>query len=482
MLTPEEIARLIRDDWQSEQKKRAVEGQRYYEGKHDILQAKMFYFNSQDELIEDKYRSNAKICHPFFTELSDQLSAYMLSFTENPIRAADGADGLQEYLDTYFDDDFWSEVGDLLTGAYTKGFEYLFAHQSADDRLCFHCADSLGVVEVKKDDTDNRCENIIYWYVDHIERGKKKVRRIQVWDDRQTTFYVQENDGAVEMDKNVKHNPRPHIVFQYDEHKEMMGQAFGYIPFWRLDLNRKRIPGLSAVKALIDDYDLMQCGLSNNLADFDTPLYVVRGYEGDNLDQLQHNLKTKKIIGVDSEGDVQTRVIDIPYQARKAKADEDEKNIYRFGMGFNSSQVGDGNITNIVIRSRYTLLDLKANKLERRLRKLLKEIIRVVLQEINKKHGTDYQLKHIYFDFTKEIPTNKSENIANAKIEAERRQTEVNTILNAALNVGDEQTLKAICDVMEWDFEQIRKQVDQKSEEQDTVNALAEMERMTTGE
>ena len=57
-------------------------------------------------------------------------------------------------------------------------------------------------------------------------------------------------------------------------------------------------------------------------------------------------------------------------------------------MGFNSSQVGDGNVTNVVIRSRYTLLDLKAKKMEKRLKKLLRGIIEVVLDEINAADGT----------------------------------------------------------------------------------------------
>ena len=37
-------------------------------------------------------------------------------------------------------------------------------------------------------------------------------------------------------------------------------------------------------------------------------------------------------------------------------------------MGFDPTKVGDGNITNVVIQSRYTLLDLKANALEKRLK------------------------------------------------------------------------------------------------------------------
>ncbi len=49
----------------------------------------------------------------------------------------------------------------------------------------------------------------------------------------------------------------------------------------------------------------------------------------------------------------------------------DKENIYKFGMAFDSTQVGDGNITNIVIKARYTLLNMKANKTEARLRALL---------------------------------------------------------------------------------------------------------------
>ena len=457
MLSVIDIKRIIDDYSASDKRRLASIGQRYYEADHDIKKFRLFYYNSDGKLVEDTVRSNIKISHPFFTELVDQLSSYMLSFDENPIRAKETVEGLQEHLDLYFDDDFWAEIGDLISGAYTKGFEYLYSYKNAENRLAFQCADSLGVVEVRETDTDDGCKYVIYFYTDRIEKGRKEIKRIQVWSEKETTYYVQDgSDGQIKLDESQEINPRPHVVFTDKKTKKKMGYGLGFIPFWRLDNNKKRISGLKPIKDLIDDYDMMQCGLSNNLADFDTPLHVVKGFEGDSLDELQQNLKTKKIVGVDSEGDVQVRTIDIPYQARKAKADEDEKNIYRFGFGFNSSQVGDGNVTNVVIRSRYTLLDLKANKMEKRLRKLLKELIKVVLTEINNEHKKDYKLSDIRFEFTRDIMTNESENIANAKIEAETKQLEINTILNIAAHIGDEQTLHAICDVMEWDFDKIQ--------------------------
>lgn len=456
MLTEAEIRRFIDNDSSSEKKKFAEVGQRYYEANHDILKSRLFYYNADGNLVEDTTRSNIKISHPFFTELSDQLSAYMLSFKENPIRAKEAVEGLQDYLDEYFDDDFYTEISELITGAYNKGFEYIYAYKNAEGRLAFQCADSLGVIEVRAKDTDDECEYFIYWYIDRIDKGKKEIRRIQVWSNQETWYYVQSGNGRVKIDDSAPINPRPHVVFTEKKKNVKKGYSFGFIPFWRLDNNKKQISGLKPIKALIDDYDLMECGISNNLADFDTPLHVVTGFQGDNLDELQTNLKTKKILGVDEGGGVEVKTVDIPYQARKAKADEDEKNIYRFGMGFNSSQVGDGNITNVVIRSRYALLDLKANKLERRLKKLLKQLVKVVLDEINKMNKTDYKVSDVYFDFVREITTNESENYSNEKTKAETQQVQINTILNVAAVLGDETIVKAICEVLDIDYEEIK--------------------------
>ena len=485
-LSVSEIKQFIDDDISSEKKRRAKVGQDYYEAKHDILKSRLFYYNADGKLVEDKARSNIKIPHPFFTELADQLVSYILSSEENPIRAKENTDGLQDLLDEYFDDEFWVETGDLILDAYTKGFGYIYAYKNAEDRLAFQNADSMGVVEVPAKYAEDKQDHVLYWYEDGVEKGKKTVKRIQDWTKTDTTYWVQIDNGKIELDDTADYNPRPHVVFTDEETGEKMCCDFGFIPFWRLDNNKKQTSGLTPIKPIIDDYDLMQCGLSNNLADFDTPLHVVKGFEGHNdenaLEELQQNLKTKKIVGVDSEGDVEIRTIDIPYQARKVKADEDEKNIYRFGMGFNSSQVGDGNITNIVIRSRYTLLDLKADKMLKRLKQLLKKIVKVVLEEINKKNGTDYQFKDIYWDFAFETMTNETENIQNEKVKAETQQIRITIILNVAANIGDEETLKAICDELDLDYEELKGQVEQLKEEKNTADAQALLKGVVTDE
>lgn len=470
MLSEAEILQFINEDKVSTKKHLAEVGQKYYEAEHDILQYRVFYYNADGKLVEDTSRTNIKIPHPFFTELVDQCVQYMLSGKDGFIKT--DIPELQERLDEYFDDDFNSELNDVLTGAVSKGFDYMYAYMNADGKLSFQHADSMGVVEVRAKDTDDGCEYVIYWYIDRIAKENKLIKRIQVWDSQQTTFYVQEEEGKLILDEKEKLNPRPHITYKKDGDDATYYENFGFIPFFRLDNCKKQWSGLKPIKALIDDYDMMSCGLSNNIADFDHPLHVVKGFQGDNLEELQQNLKTKKMIGVDDTGGVEVHTIDIPYQARQAKMQEDEKNIYRFGMGFNSAQLGDGNVTNVVIKSRYALLDLKCNKLEIRLKQFLKKILKVVLKEINKIDGTDYQMKDIWFDFEREVMTNASDNALIEKTDAETQQIKVNTILNVAPVLDNDSIIQALCEILELDFDDVQGKLQEQEETEQAEQIL----------
>lgn len=476
MLTESEILKFITDDMNSEKKRLAKVGQRYYEGDHDIKHMKLYYFNADGEIVEDTTRSNIKISHPFFTELVDQEVQYILSGKEGFVFSDD--EPLQNKLDEYFNnnDDFITEMNDLLTGTISKGFEYMYAYKNEENKIAFECADSMGVIEVRAKDTDDGCEYIIFWYIDRIEKGRKEITRIQVWDKGQTYYYVRSGKGKVVKDESVKINPRPHVIYTKGEdgENEAYFEGFGFIPFFRLDNNNKQFNGLKPIKGLIDDYDLMSCGLSNNIQDASEYLVVVKGFEGDNVEELMQNIKTKKHIGITEGGDVDFRTVDVPYQARKEKLDLDEKNIYRFGMGFNSAQLGDGNVTNVVIKSRYALLDMKANKLEIRLRSFLKKLLKPVLEEINKELDTDYTANDVWFEFQREIITNASDNAAIEKTDAEKQQIMVNTMLNLANTLDNETIVKNICDILDIDYEDIKSKLpaDEEAVTEEAVTTL----------
>ena len=475
MLKLEEIIQFIQDDANSEKKTAAKIGQRYYDGQHDILKYKMYYYNSDGKLVEDTFRSNIKIPHPYFTELVDQTVQYILSGKDGIFRSDDPQ--LQAELDSYFNDneDFEAELAELMTGCMAKGYDYMYAYKNEDDRLSFKCADSLGVTEVRAKDTDDNCEYVIYKYVDRIEKGKKKINRIQVWNSKETWYFVQANDGKLELDKSEKVNPKPHIIYSEEGSEERFFEGFGFIPFFRLDNNKKQTSGLKPIKWHIDDYDLMASSLSNNLVDFDTPIHMVKGFKGNKLDEVIQNLKTKKTIGVGENGDLDIKTVDIPYQARKEKLELDEKSIYKFGMGLNVAGLKDTTATtNMAIKLAYALLDLRAVKFEIRLKQFFRKILKPVLAEINEQHGTDYQMSQVYFKFEHEIMSNAQENAQIDLTVAQKRQTEINTLLTLAERLDDETLMQLICEQLDIDYEEIKSKLPDPNEATNSLTSAAD--------
>lgn len=471
MLTVEEIKRFIDEDSASDKKKFARMGQKYYEGNHDIRDYAMYYYNDKGELIKDTTRSNIKISHPFFTELVDQAVQYILSGEDAFIKS--DLPELQTELNAYFNDneDFTSELSEALTGCMAKGFEYMFCYKNEEDKLAFQCADSIGVVEVEARFASDGKEHVLYWYIDRIDKDGKKIKRVLDWDDTNTYFYKQTDNGGIEPDNCINgSNIKPHTLYQEEGKEKTFYDTFGFVPFFRLDNNKKQHSGLKTIKELIDDYDLMACGLSNNLQDASEYLVVVTGFQGDDLDEVITNIRTKKHIGVDEDGGVEFKTVDIPYQARQVKLELDEKNIYRFGMGLNTFGLKDTNATtNIAIKAAYSLLDLKCSKLEIRLKQFLRKIIKVVLDEINEANGTDYQQKDVYFDFTHEIMSNAQENAQNALVEAQEQQTRITTLLNLAAQLDNETLMQNICEVLDIDYEEIKGKLPKPDEAENEV-------------
>ena len=473
MLTVSEIKTFIDKDASSTKKRRAMEGRRYYEADHDIKDYRIFFIDADGKLREDTTKSNIKISHPFFRLLVDQQAQYMLSGKDGFVKS--DIPELQTELDAYFNENenFVAELSDLLSGAVSKGFEYMYAYKDESDRTAFQTADSIGVVEVREKETDDGCAYVIFWYVDRIGKDNKKIKRIQVWDDKQTWFYCQVDDGAIVTDESVDHNPRPHIIYKKDGDESTYYDDYGMIPFFRLDNGKKQFSGLKPIKALIDDYDLMNAGLSNNIQDTNEALYVVRGFQGDNLDELMVNIKAKKHIGVDEDGGIDIKTVDIPVEARKIKMEVDEKNIFRFGQGVNTESLKDTSATtSIAIKSAYANLDLKCDGLQPFLLQFMRKLLKLVLKEINDTNGTDYENKDVYFDFDREIITNAQENAQIDLTKAQEQQTKVTTIQNAATLLGQELTMQLICEALELDYDDIKDKLP-KPEDDPTAAAQA---------
>ena len=126
-------------------------------------------------------------------------------------------------------------------------------------------------------------------------------------------------------------------------------------------------------------------------------------------------------------------------------------------MGLNTSGLKDTNATtNIAIKAAYSLLDLKASKLETNIKKLLRSLCEVVIQEINELNGTDYRIEDVYYEFLHEVMSNSQENAQIELTKAQAQQTKITTLLNLAARLDNDTLMKAVCDELDIDYEDIK--------------------------
>lgn len=448
------LKKAIEEDQSSKAKEKARIGQGYYNYKHDILKNRIFYIDDNDTIQEDHNASNVKIPHPFFTELVDQKVQYLLS---NPVELEVEDETFKEYLKEYYDEDLQVFLQEVVEGSSLKGFEYAYARTNSEDKLCFQVSDALQTFTVY--DELNEAKRIVRYYDKDIYRDGKNitVTYAEVWDDKQVFYFVTGENKRFILDKNRELNPRPHILAKSEDGK-LLKRSYDTIPFYRVANNKNETTDLEPVKALIDDYDLMACFLSNNLQDFTDAIYVVKGFRGDDLSKLRQNIKAKKTVGVGADGDVDIRTVEIPVEARKTKLEIDRQAIYKFGMGFDSTQIADstGNVTNVAIQSGYSLLNMKCNKAEVRLRALLSWMNEMIVADINRRYGAAYKASDITVNMERETMTDRKENAEIEKIEAETKAVIIQTIIAAAPRLDDESVLKLICEQYELDFEEVQ--------------------------
>lgn len=458
MLTPLEIKKLIDNDYSSDKKRFARVGRRYYEGDHDIRRCRIFFIDKDGKVQEDTTKSNARICRPFFSEIADNAAHYSLSNKGAIVKSDDPE--LQNYLDVYFNDndDFRAELHELLVGRKVDGDAYFYAYKRRDGRTDFQYAESGGVVEVRRTETDDGCEYVIYWYVDRIGKDNKKIKRIQVWDAKQVAFFTQVDDGLIVPDKDEKINPRPHAIYRKDGDDATYYEDYGEIPFYRIDNNKMRMSSIKRIKDHIDDYDLMNCGLTNSIQDAAEVVVVVRGFDGDDLDELMQNMRAKKAIGTPTpDSNVEYRTIDIPVEARKAKMEIDVNNIYCDGRSVNIEALKDTNATvSVAIKTAYFRMDMDADETETRLKQFMRKILVPVLDEINRVNETDYQQSDVYFDFSRSSITNEQEMAQINLLHAQTRQTEITTLLNISTKLDNETLMQLICEQLDIDYEEIK--------------------------
>lgn len=443
-------------------KNKARKGERYYSGKHDILDASLYTVDENGKEIPADGLP-VKLVNQFFTELVDQKAQYLLS---NGIQFDTEDQALEELLEEYLDADFQLFINEMVEGASAKGGEYAYVRTLSDGSIKFERADFINTETIYNELGEEVA--VVRQYERALTGAgvNDKINHIDVYTEDYVYYFIstRDTDGYV-LDPSQPINPSLHVMLRNaDGDNVATGRSYGRIPFYLLYNNRLQESDLVPVKRLIDNYDRHLTSTSVMIEDYDRPLWLIYGANAEDHSKFKSRIKLAGVASVKrskgasgAEVDMKHFKVDITH--RKEMLEIIKESIYKFGMGFDTTAKSGRDVTNVEIKSRYSLLDLKCNKIEPRLMDLLDWCLEVMLEDIALKRGVKYDKRDVTISIERNMLFNETDSKRQEQIAANTKAILVQAVINAGLKLDDETIVAELCEVLELNFDEVWERV-----------------------
>jgi SPP1 family phage portal protein len=438
LLDTVKIQDLITSHLSSIKRKAMADGINYYNCEHDILRNKRYYY-IDGRAVENQTRANFKIPHPFHKILVDQKVSYIagnpivvsVSENDNATIAEEHQSSMIEYLDDSFDD----KVNDWIIGACNKGVEWLHFYIDPDGELQLIVVPAEQIIPVYDTQYQNDLIYVIRYYEYELigSDGRSLTRyKVEWWDKEKVEYWVQLENNSYVLDTSYLINPCPHwFSFNTTEPGTKFANSWGRVPFIPLYNNSEMQTDIHTVKPLIDSYDKVKCGWANDVEDFKELIYVLKGYEArrpvnaqgkelydgiTDLGLFMKNLVEQGVVTVTEDGNVTTLKAEIPVDAKEKLLALTRQEIFYFGEGVDVTSKDMGSDpSGVKLKFLYASLDLKANRLIRKLKTALKGVAWFVTTFINIVENKQYDPEQVIFTINKSMIFNEKEKIDEIK-------------------------------------------------------------------
>lgn len=338
-------------------------GERYYNHHPDILDLPL-KLDAKGNF--DNSKSDWRMYTNYHQNLVDQKVAYAVA---NPVTfGTDDENALkkiQEILNHKWDD----KLVDILTAASNKGIEWVQPYIDEQGEFKTFRVPAEQAIPIWTNKERDELKAFIRLYVlDGAER-------VEYWTKDDVTFYEFQEGQLIPDYYHGEDNIQAHY---YLGNKHASWNRVPFIPFKN---NPQEISDLFMYKTIIDAMDKRLSDTQNTFDESTELIYILKGYEGQDLDEFMRNLKYYKAINVDGDGSgVDTIQIEVPVQSSKEYLAMLRNYVIEFGQGVDFQQDKFGNNpSGIALKFMYSNLDLKANKLKNKTLTALQELLQYII-------------------------------------------------------------------------------------------------------
>lgn len=350
---------------------RYIKLQKYYEGKHDIL----------DHTSRDGQPNN-KIVNPYPKYITDMLVGY---FVGQPISyTSKEEDGLLEDLQVIFDySDEQEENLELAKICSIKGKAYELLYRDEDARIRFNefGPDQMFVIY---DMTISPSIKFAIRYYD-VGEGNDKITYAEVFDKEVCTLY-KGKDSDLSLEQITPHTFKDVPVIEYVNNKEEQGD-------------------FEQVITLIDAYNKAQSNTLNDMDQFTDAYLILVNMAGTDSGRIE-DLKRDRVMLLDEDGDAKWLIKEINDAWVENYKDRVRRDIHKFSYTPDMQDESFGNnLSGVSIRYKILAMEqIRSNK-ERKFKKGLQRRIELICNSLSLEKNIDL-FTNINIKFANTLPQN----------------------------------------------------------------------------
>jgi SPP1 family phage portal protein len=385
-----------------------IDGEKYYENNNTYIDNKAKYVTIDGVKIAETSSSNNKIRHPFHRNLVDQKVNYLL---QKPISISCKDQQQNELIYTILNETFDDTLIEIAKETRSKGVSYIQVYINEAGEFKYKRISPEKVIPIYNKIEPSKLDGVIILDI-YKSNNYKETIKISYWDEKNVTHYIK-YDNTDKYVLNVEEFDNANEFHFYSNEKGITyGHSWGKVPFIEFRNNYKKTSDLQLYKDKIDQYDYTISTLQDNLDDVQSLIYVLKGYNGQNLKEFMSNLQNFKAVALDSEGGLDTLKAEIPIEAVEANLNRIKKDIYALANGIDTTQENViSNTSGVALKFMYNNLDLAVTPMENKFKVAILELLELVYVYISLKSSKLYTNEEVQVTFNKSRIINDKEKL-----------------------------------------------------------------------
>lgn len=344
-------------------------GERYYEGRQDILGRERTAIGTDGRVERVGNLPNHRVVDNLYALMVDQKTNYLLG---KPFTVDCESEAYARHLKGVFDRRFRRTLRRLGTDALNGGVGWLYVYYDEEGRLRFRRLPPYEVLPFWRDGdhTELDCAARLFRREAWDGNRRREVELVDLFTAEGVDHYVL--DGGELIPDAERGGHEPYLQMPGGE-----GYNWRRIPLipWRYCDREK--PLITRVKSLQDGINALLSDFENNMQeDARNTILVLKNYDGTDLGEFRRNLAAYGCVKVREDGGVDTLEVKVDAGNYRAILELFKKALIENARGYDAKdQRLGGNPNQMNIQSMYSDIDLDANGMETEFQASFQELL-----------------------------------------------------------------------------------------------------------